>query len=187
MAEWKVLLCDRLPAYITWERYLENQERRRRNRATAVSAGAPRQGGALLGGLLCCATCGRRLQVAYRARGAAYYSCQRHRQQGTEQICYGLQAAPVDELVAAQVLAAVEPAALEVSLQALQDIRKERERLEQHWRQQVERARYEAQRAERQYQAVEPENRLVARTLEARWEEALREQRRLEEDYDRFS
>jgi hypothetical protein len=88
--------------------------------------------------------------------------------------------------VAAQVARAVEPAALEVSLQAMQDIQKERARLDLHWRQQVERAQYEAQRAQRQYQVVEPENRLVARTLEARWEETLQEVRRLEEDYDRF-
>jgi hypothetical protein len=74
-----------------------------------------------------------------------------------------------------------------VSLQAIEDVQKERARLDRHWRQQIERARYEAQRAERQYQAVEPENRLVARTLEARWEEALQELRHFEEDYDRFS
>jgi hypothetical protein len=151
MAEWKVLRRDQLPAYITWERFVENQERMRQNRTLAASPGAARQGAALLGGLLFCGTCGRRLQVAYRSKGAAYYSCQRYRQQGTEQTCYGLQAAPVDELVAAQVLRVLEPAALEVSLNAIQDIQKERARLDQQWRLQLEGARFAAERAERQY------------------------------------
>ena len=75
MAEWRVLLRDRLPAYITWEHYLENQERLRGNRQAPSSPGVPRRGGALLGGLLRCGTCGRRLQVHYRAAGQPYYSC----------------------------------------------------------------------------------------------------------------
>jgi hypothetical protein len=88
-------------------------------------------------------------------------------------------------LVAAQVLAVLEPAALELSLAAADDLEQERARLHRNWQQQVERARYEAERARRQYDAAEPENRLVVRELERRWEEALKEQRRLEEDYAR--
>src|SRR5207247_3783274 len=103
-----------------------------------------------------------------------------------ERTCHGLQAGAVDDLVAAQVLHAVAPAVLELSNKAVADIQKERARLERHWRQQLERARYEAERAERQYRAVEPENRLVARTLERAWEEALQAEARLHEDYDRF-
>ena len=103
-----------------------------------------------------------------------------------EQVCYGLNTKVIDELVAAQVLRALEPAALELSLKAIEDIEQDRARLHRHWKQQLERARYESQRAERQYQAIEPENRLVARTLERRWEEALSAQRQLEEEYDRF-
>ena len=89
--------------------------------------------------------------------------------------------------MAAQVLTALEPAALELSLMAADDLERERARLHQDRRQGLERARYEADRASRQYDAVEPENRLVARELERRWEEALKEQRRLLEDYARFS
>ncbi len=88
--------------------------------------------------------------------------------------------------MAAQVLAALEPSALELSLAAADDLEQERTRLHRNWQQQLERARYEADRARRQYDAVEPENRLVARELERRWEEALKEQRRVEEDYARF-
>jgi DNA invertase Pin-like site-specific DNA recombinase len=187
MAEWKVLLRDRLPAYITWERYLANQERLRQNRTAAGSSGVPRQGAALLAGLLVCGRCGRRLGVAYRANGRAQYTCRRHLEEGTPPTCSGLVAVAVDELVAAQVLKALEPAALELSLQAVEAIDKERGRHDQHWRQRLERARYEAERAERQYQAVEPTNRLVARTLEQRWEEALQAEARIQEDYNRFA
>jgi hypothetical protein len=100
--------------------------------------------------------------------------------------CVGLGAAALDELVSQQILRALEPAALDLSLQALANVQQERQRLHQHWQQRLERAAYEAQRAERQYHAVEPENRLVARTLEQRWEQALRNQQALQEDYDRF-
>ena len=95
-------------------------------------------------------------------------------------------AAAIDDLISQQVLQALEPAALELNLQAIQNIHQERERLHRHWQQRLERAAYEAERAERQYHAVEPENRLVARTLEQRWEESLTTQHALQDEYDRF-
>ena len=146
-----------------------------------------RDGAALLTGLLVCGTCGRRLSVSYQAKTRARYTCVRHLHEAKEQVCYGLKAAAIDDLVARQVLRALEPAALELSLKAVEGIEQERGRLHRHWEQQLERARYEAERAEWQYQAVDPENRLVARTLERRWEEALRDRRHLEDEYDRFS
>src|SRR5205809_7327540 len=91
----------------------------------------------------------------------------------------------MDDLVTTQVLAGLEPAALERSLAAADDLHQERARLHQVRQQELERARYEAERVRRQYDAVEPENRLVARELERRWEEARKEQRRLEEEYAR--
>jgi DNA invertase Pin-like site-specific DNA recombinase len=186
MAAWKVLIRDRVPAYIAWERYLAIQERLRRNRSRPDAPGAPRDGAALLTGLLVCGTCGRRLSVSYQAKTRARYSCVRHLHEAREQVCYGLKAASIDDLVARQVFLALEPAALELSLKAVEGIQQERGRLHRHREQQLERARYESVRAERQYQAVEPENRLVARTLEQRWEETLRDQRQLEDEYDRF-
>ena len=128
------------------------------------------------------------MNVGYQPekRKKPHYWCDTHLYEEREQPCFGLKAPPVDELVAQQVLRALEPAAVELSLQAAADIQRERERLHQHWRQRLERAHYETQRAERQYQSVEPENRLVARTLEQRWEESLRQERQLREEYDRF-
>jgi DNA invertase Pin-like site-specific DNA recombinase len=186
MAEWQVLLRDRVPAYITWERYEANQQRLRQNRSSPDSRGSVRPGTALLSGLLVCGRCGGRLHVSYKGGRKSYYSCTRHRHDPQHTPCPGLGAGPIDGCVAEQVLHALEPATLALSLQALHELEEERRRLDRHWQQRLQRARYEAERAERQYHSVEPENRLVARTLEQRWEEALQAQRQLQEEYDRF-
>jgi len=184
MSEWMVLERDRLPAYITWGRYEADLRRSARNRARPGTPGVPRAGRALLTGLLRCGACGGRMYPSYRSKSTAYYACRRGKGEGST--CRGLEAGAVDDLVAQQVLRALEPATLELSLRAIEDVHRERERLHRHWRQRPERATYEADRAERQYQAVEPENRLVARSLERQWEEALRRRRDLGEEYDRF-
>src|ERR1700730_16924067 len=184
MSEWKVLKRDRLPAYITWERYLANQQRLLENRSWPDAPGVPRAGAALLPGLLVCGACGRRMHAGYRSKAKPYYECMRRKLEGSS--CCGLGAASVDDLVGGQVLRALEPAALELSLRAQLRIDQERERLHRQWQLRLERAAQTAQRAERQYHAVEPENRLVARTLEQRWEEALRAERAYQEEYDRF-
>lgn len=184
MSEWKVLQRDRLPAYITWERYLANQHQLLENRSWPEAPGVPRAGAALLPGLLVCGACGRRMHAGYRTKAKPYYMCMRRKLEGSA--CCGLGAAALDALVSQQILRALEPAALELSLRAQENIHQERERLHHHWHQRLERAVQEAQRAERQYQAVEPENRLVARSLEERWEASLRTQSALQEEYNRF-
>lgn len=186
--QWKVFLPDTLPAYISWEKYLENQQRLARNRSGPETPGTPRGGVALLGGRVVCGRCGRRLQVHYHGRGPrdVYYECERAAKLGLTESCHGIKASVLDELVARQVLTALEPASLQLSLEAAADVERERQRLHEHWRKRRDRAAYEASRAERQYQLVEPENRLVARTLEASWETLLREQRRVQEEYARF-
>jgi DNA invertase Pin-like site-specific DNA recombinase len=185
--QWAVLLKNRHPAYITWAQFEANQERLQDNRARAGNLGAPRQGVALLGGLLVCGKCGARMIVSYGSpRTKLKYICQRQRD------CYGLDRCQsivgnvLDELVSRQSLGVLEPAAVQLSLAAAADVERERQRLAQHWTQRHERAGYEAERAARQYQAVEPENRLVARQLERNWEQALLEQRAVEEEYERF-
>src|SRR5215470_4511429 len=183
-----VLLEGRCPAYITPDRFWANQQRLAANRARSASAGAVRPGPSLLGGILRCGRCGQRMMVAYCGRaGRLRYSCSRAMADYAEPLCQSLAGRVLDDLVAAQVLTALEPAALELSLVAADDIEQERTRLHRNWQQQVERARYDVERARRQYDAVEPENRLVGRELERRWEEALKDQRRLEEEYARFA
>jgi DNA invertase Pin-like site-specific DNA recombinase len=185
--ECPVLLEGRCPAYITPERFWANQARLAANRARAEAAGAVRQGPSLLAGILRCGRCGQRLMVSYGGRASRLrYSCSRAMVDYAEPVCQSLAGRVLDDAVAAQIFAALEPAALELSLAAADDIQQERARLHRNWQQQVERSRYEAERARRQYDAVEPENRLVVRELERRWEAALQEQRRLEEEYARF-
>ena len=184
--QWQVRLPGRLPAYISEERYEANQQRLQQNQSRPEQPGTPRAGRCLLSGLLRCGRCGCRMQATYPNAGHLAYVCNRSYRQGTSPSCPGVRGSALDQLVAEQVLLALEPASLQLSLHALADVAKERQRLDRHWQQQRERARYETQEAERRYQLVDPANRLVARTLEQRWEEALRNERQLEEAYDRF-
>jgi DNA invertase Pin-like site-specific DNA recombinase len=187
MDRWEVLIRDQLPSYISWERYEANLQQLARNRARAAAMGAPRDGDSLLAGLIFCGRCGRRMLVAYPGRSnRPRYSCQRGAIDYAEPACQSLAGKGLDELIARLVLTVLEPAALELSLGAGEDLRRERERLDRHWQQRLERARYEADRAARQYHAVEPENRLVVRELERRWEQALSAVRDVEEQYTRF-
>jgi DNA invertase Pin-like site-specific DNA recombinase len=147
---WKVLVRGCLPAYISWEQYLANREWLRRNRAVADRPGVPRQGVALLSGLATCAVCGHALRVEYPHHGRPYYRCRWWAKRGEAGSCgCAVSAVGVDGLVAEQVLRALEPAALELHLKAVEDIQEERRRLDAHWRGRLERAAYEAERAER--------------------------------------
>jgi DNA invertase Pin-like site-specific DNA recombinase len=181
-----VLLRDRLPAYISWDQYLAHQERLKQNRALHDRQGAPKRGAALLQGLVVCSKCGHRMSTRYKARQRPAYYCNEHWRSDLQECCGRITASTLDDLVAQELLRALEPAALELSLRAIENVEQERKRLHDQWRQKLERAQYEVSRAERHYHAVDPENRLVARTLEARWEEALKKQRALEEEYHRF-
>jgi DNA invertase Pin-like site-specific DNA recombinase len=184
--EWLVFKRDQVPVYISWEQYLRNEERLRNNRSTAATPGQPRKGIALLGGLVVCRRCGYRMHVLYGSPGHPRYECVMHLHCGAPRTCPGLVASPLDALVADQVLRVLTPAGIELCLRASEDIEAERTRLDDHWRAEIERAGYTARLAERSYRAVDPENRLVARTLERQWEEALVHEQKVREDYDRF-
>ena len=192
--EWLVLLPGRLPAYITPGQYEANVARMAANRQTASSPGAPRDGSALLSGLLRCGRCDgeHRMSVRYHTpsgRNPAHgYVCAYEQvNYGTGGSCQHIAGPALDAYVTRQVLAAVAPAALEVSLAAAAQAQAERAMLDKLWRQRLERARYAADRARRQYQLAEPENRLVTRQLEKDWEAALAEADRLQADYQRFT
>ena len=193
-----MLIQDRVPPYISWEQYLANQRRINDNRSLPNSPGSARCGKALLSGLIVRGLivrglivrgrCQRHMQAEYHAEKIKrpQYRCRSLFQEEDDQPCHSLKALPVDELVAQQVLRALEPAALDLSMQATMDNQRERERLHQHWQQRLERTEYDTQRADHQYQSVEPENRLVARTLEQRWEESLHQERELRESTTDF-
>jgi hypothetical protein len=187
-AAWLVLLPDRLPAYITWEQYERNLARLRANQARADAIGAVRDGPALLTGLVVCARCQHRLTVRYgRRAGRHTYVCGRLSTDYGGELCQQVAGRALDQFVSRQVLAALEPAALELSLAAAAQIEQERAELDRLWRQRLERAAYEVARAARQYQLAEPEHRLVVRQLERTWEAKLVAQQQLDQAYQRFT
>ncbi|WP_165066793.1 recombinase family protein [Paludisphaera rhizosphaerae] len=185
--EWVCLLRDAAPAYISWERYEANRRRLAENDRGPGSKKATGRAPTLLNGIVRCGRCGRPMG-ARNARASAnpWYVCDWEFHEYGGPRCQSLVAAYPDKPVESLVLKAVEPASLELSFRTAERVEQDRERLHAIWKQRVERAEYEADRARRQYDAVEPENRLVARELERQWERKLAERRRLEEDYDRF-
>src|SRR6266446_9455269 len=183
--QWEVLILDHLPAYITWDHYLKNLNRMKQNQTRPDTPGPPRQGCALLPGLLVCGRCGWRMQVHYHIKNQPYYRCMHDYLTATDKTCFGISGNTLDGLVAGQVLRALEPAALELSLKARADLRRERESLDKNWKHRLQRARYDVELAERRYQAVDPANRLVAATLERQWEEAMQLERGIKEEYER--
>jgi DNA invertase Pin-like site-specific DNA recombinase len=183
----EVLIKDRFPAYISWERFESIQQRLANNRSIGQAQGAPREGPSLLGGLLVCRRCRRRLMPAYSGKANRLrYTCTRATIDYGSPGCLSMSGTFLDDFVVEQLMAVLEPASVELSIAAEQVLRAERAQLELHWQQRLERAQYGAERAARQYHTVEPENRLVARALERQWEEALRHEQHEQEAYNRF-
>ena len=180
-----VLIRNRWPAYISWEAYERNLEQIVANRS--AQRGIPRGGPALLAALIVCGRCGQRMAAQYPNGGHFQrYCCSRLAMNYGAPLCQSLSGRTLDALVGELMLQALAPAALEVSLHLAEDLELERTALHRQWRQRLERARYEVERAQRQYDAVEPENRLVVRTLEQRWEAALADEVRLKAEHERF-
>ncbi len=185
-ALWTVLRRDCWPAYIDWQTYARNQAQMAANRIG--HDGVPRGGPALLAGLVRCGRCGHRMAVGYHNNGReARYLCNHLATTFGDPRCQSVSAQPVDGAVAELILAALTPSAVEVSLGLAEDL--ELERIEQHrqWRQRLERAGYETAPARRRYEAADPQNRLVARTLERDWEAALAAEQALRAEHDRAS
>jgi len=188
--QWQVCLPNTYPAYITWEQFTTTQQRLRANQYTYREAqpGAPRLGQALLQGIALCGRCGARLWVRYRgARGERPgYVCNTNAIELGEPRCQEVNAADVDPLVEALLLQALEPDKLALAVEAFAHLTRERAGLNHQWQLRLERARFDAERAKRQYDAVEPENRLVARNLERHWEAKLRAVEAVERDYHQW-
>jgi hypothetical protein len=182
---WTFLLLEAHPGYITWEQFLRNQDRLDDNctSCTEDRRGPTREGTALLQGIVLCGRCGRRMTVRYLADGVTpVYHCSRAYHLFGEPICQTLRGDSIDAAVVQLFLEAMQPAQLEISLATLAQIEQQARQIEAQWHRRLERARYEAEVARRRLFAVEPENRLVARTLERDWNEKLAEVERLERD-----
>jgi hypothetical protein len=175
--EWKVLLMDHHPGYISWEEYLENQRQLEANVAWSGSenSGAVKRGIALLSGLLRCGRCGRKMRVAYSGTNGRVprYVCQGDRGDRGSGHCFTVGRLRVDRAVVQSVLTAIQPAGIEAAIQVAAHAKVEDDEKRRALELALERARYEEKRARRQFDAVEPENRLVAGELETRWNTAL--------------
>jgi DNA invertase Pin-like site-specific DNA recombinase len=177
--EWGVLLPTHHEGFIDWETFEANQARIDSNvhPHPHLPGGAVREGAALLQGLATCGHCGRRLHTHYTGRSAApgYHCSGKDLVEGRGVYCLTVGGMQIDEAVTTAFLAALTPAAVDAALVAAQQLDHDEDTALAQWRLAVERARYEAERAERRYRAVEPENRLVARGLETEWEHRLRD------------
>ena len=188
--QWPVCLLDHYPAYITWEQYVQNQTRLRdnQNRYQQDQHGAPRTGQALLQGLIVCGRCGARMPLRYSGPHGEYpvYTCTRDQQHYGQPRCQEVRALGLDTEIAQLFLQALEPDNITVALAAFAEAEREATGLQRQWQLRRERAQYDVDRARRQYHLVEPENRLVARSLEQQWEDKLRAQEELEQTYQRW-
>ena len=176
---WRVCLKGHHQGYISWEQYTEHQiilQKNRTNEPASLLPGPARAGHALLQGLLVCAKCGHRISVRYKGNGGIYpmYECNGHHRKGlTSASCLSFRCDLADGPISRKAMEFVQPAKLEIALQAVTEIEGRRKAVEQQWDMRIQRAQYEADLACRRYGQVDPANRLVAGTLETQWNEAL--------------
>lgn len=186
ISEWRIHIRDIYPPYIDWATYEKIQGMIRDNHSEYdrnQTRGVPRPGKALLHGLVACGECGHKLTVQYKFK--TQYICNSMWKQHRAPVCQRLPADPIDDHVVRLFFAALAPAELDVYDRVRASLAEEREQIGRARRQQLERLRYQARLAERQYQKADPDNRLVAAELERRWEMALRELKEAEETWER--
>ena len=189
--EWIALIRDAHPGYITWDEYEQNLQILRDNAqgpAAGRDRGPPREGPALLQGLVICARCGDRMTVRYHLQGARRvpdYVCQHHGVAHAEPLCQQIVGGELDAAIGRLLVEAVTPVTLEVALAVQKELESRSEESDRLRRQAVERARYESDLARRRYMRCDPDNRLVADSLEAEWNQALRNQTAAQEHYDK--
>lgn len=184
--DWDVLILDHHEGYITWEAYQYNMDilAQNTNRKRPVVKGSVRGGEALLGGLLRCGHCGRKLFVKYQGRNGSHKRYQCSTRQGSElgKACISFGGFRVDRAVTEHLFQVLSPMGLEASIKAIKKINNESGAVKRQRELELEQARYEALRAKRQYHAVDPDNRLVAATLEKDWNDALVKVAKLENE-----
>ena len=172
-SEWPIVIHDHHAGYIGWDDYLANGARLAAN-TTNAGARPAREGHALCQGIIACGSCGRPMSTRYHRNGHGAYECSASRaDQMATPTCRSIAAASVDDAVAEALLQALTPEEVALALAAADEVAERRTRRSRAGELAVERARYDADRAERAFHACEPENRLVARSLEARWESRL--------------
>lgn len=186
LEDWPIVLRDAHPGYITWEQFRRHQQMLDDNRTwrPEEQRGAVREGSALLQGIVLCGACGRRMNVRYLSDGAIpSYQCRQAHAQLAEKTCQTMRGDGIDQVVAACFLEAIQPAQLAVALSTLDQLEARAKQIDRQWQLRLERAQYEADLAHRRYNAVDPDNRLVARSLERDWNAKLLEVEQLQREY----
>lgn len=187
--DWKVFLPGHHQAYISWDDFEENQKQLDSNRTNSERCGPAREGAALLTGGLLCGKCGRRMTVRYTGTGGIrpLYECVGRWEHGNKATCSSVPADALDRAVSEKILSIMKPSALELSLKVMHSICDTNRISDKQWLLAIERAQYEADRAERQFMLADPENRLVVRSLEANWNQRLKELEKAKQDYAVYS
>ncbi|SDR64235.1 Site-specific DNA recombinase [Rhizobiales bacterium GAS113] len=187
---WRIVIPDHHEGYISADQFIINRQRLTANRTNAEGlAGPVREGLCLLQGLLLCGVCGRRLGVRYTGNGGIYpiYQCVwKHREALASRACLTVSSTALDQAITERLVSAITPVTIELALAALSSLEERDRDIGAQWRMQIERARYDAGLAERRYEAVDPSNRLIAATLETRWNDALQRLHGLEAELAAF-
>jgi DNA invertase Pin-like site-specific DNA recombinase len=190
--EWLVCIRDHHKGYISWEEFMENRRMLSRNRTNSnamMLPGAAREGHTLLQGLLVCGVCGHRISVRYKGNGGIYpmYECNGLRGNGqATRSCISFRGDVVDGPVAQKALELIQGAKLQIAVKAIEQLEERRAASENQWQRRLERIRYESALAQRRYEQVDPDNRLVATTLESQWNEALKRQKEVLAQYNEW-
>jgi hypothetical protein len=187
MEQWKIVVKDKYPAYIPWDTFEQIQAMLAENVATYDRnrfRGVPREGAALLQGLVYCGACGHKMGMQYKH--VAQYHCNALRRQYGVPVCQTIPSEPIDAWVVERFFEALSPIELDAYQRSVEQRQRQEEQLDLAYRQQIQRVQYRATVAQRQFDQVDPENRLVAAELERRWEQALRDLRQAEETYERY-
>jgi DNA invertase Pin-like site-specific DNA recombinase len=181
-AEWLALIPNAHEGYVAWEQFEQIQQAIKANLRGAEQAGAAQGGGALLAGMLRCRRCGRKLTVRYTGNrhDVLRYCCHRGWLDNGDPRCIAFGGIPVDEAMAREILRVVQPAAIEAAMLASKDSVRKHDEVLEALKRDLEAARYAVRRAQKQYDAADPENRLVADELERRWNHALQRLREIE-------
>ncbi len=188
-ADWKVFIPGHHQAYISWDDYEENQRLLSSNRTNSELSGPAREGAALLPGLLICGKCGRHMSVRYTGTGGIRprYECAGRWEHGNKATCTSVPADVLDTAVSEKILTIMKTSELELSLKVMHNIRETDNMSDKQWFLAIERAQYEADRAEKQFMLADPENRLVVRTLEANWNQKLKILEQAKQDYSVYN
>ncbi len=192
MDEWLVTIKGHHEGYITYDDFVRNKkilEKNRTNREDSILSGPAREGMALLQGLLVCGGCGRKISIRYQGNNGIYptYECNWKKRHGLSTTsCITTRCDPLDEAISKRILEVIKPEQIELAYKAVQELENRDKTISKQWEMRVERAKYETSLAEKRYLEVDPTNRLVAATLEQRWNLALTKLEEVKKEFNEF-